>query len=371
MNAIRTDSATTRWLALLIGLAAAGCGSSQGREAEGSEAPGAEQGSAEGFVKVVNVELRPLELTDFTTYVRLTGTVEAGDDVRVSAEASGVLERFFAEKGRRVRAGQPLAKIDDEVLTTQVVEARANASLANERYERRRRLWEEQEIGSEITYLQAKYEAEAAAARLANLEARLARTTVRAPISGVFDERFVEAGEMVAVGTPVARIVQVERLKVVGGVPERFAPDVEVGGTARISFDVFPERSFEGTIEYVGATVNESSRTFPIEILMDNPERVVKPQMVANVQVETGRLTDVVVVPQEVLLRTESGYEAFVAVETEDGLVAEARGVRLGPSFQDRVVITDGLAPGDALIVVGHQLVDPGDRLRVVGPVGA
>ena len=364
----------TAWLAAAaLLLALSGCGASEGSETETGADSTAAAATVPGseFVKVVNVETQTVATTDFTTYVRLAGMVEANSDVVVSAEESGVLRRYFVEKGSRVRAGQALAKIDDEILASQVEETRAMASLAAERYERQGQLWEDEQIGSEIAYLQAKFDAHAAAARLANLEARLARTTVRAPISGVFDHRFVDAGEMVTFGLPVVRVIDTDRLKIVGGVPERFSAYVSAGGAARITFDVFVGEVFEGAIGYVGAAVDEANRTFPIEIVMTNPGGVIKPQMVANVEVATETLEGVIVVPQEALLRTENGYEVFVAAEEGDGLVAQPRVVRTGASFENRIVIVEGLSVGDQLVVVGHQLVDPGDRVRVVDPAGS
>ena len=352
-------------LAVLVGavsMVAASCGGS----GEASESPQAAE-PADEFVKVVNVEARAVEPGAFTTYVRMTGEVEAWEDVVVSAEESGAILSFVREKGSRVAAGEPIARIDDRVLRAQADEAAALAHLAAERFERQRQLWEDEEIGSEIAFLQAKYDAEAAAARSELLQARLDRTTIRSPIAGLFDHRYVDRGEMVSPGMPVARVIEVGRLKIVGGVPERFAPYVERNASARITFDIFPGQVFEGRIGYVGGTVDEANRTFPIEIVMSNPDGLVKPQMVANVEVATDELSDVIVVPQEVVLRTEDGYQVFVVVEREGQTEASARSVRLGPSFENRVVVTEGLDAGDRLVVVGHQLVDPGDRVDVVG----
>lgn len=347
---------------LLAIVLVSGCGGA----GEASENPPAAQGG-DDFVKVVNVETRVVEPGPFTTYVRMTGAVEAWEDVIVSAEESGTIQSFSREKGSKVGVGAAIARIDDRVLRAQVEEAAAIARLAAERFERQRRLWEDEEIGSEIAFLQAQYDAEAATARHSLLEARLDRTTIRSPIRGVFDQRYVDRGEMVAPGMPVARVIDVGRLKIVGGVPERFAPYVGRDAEARITFDIFPGRVFEGQIGYVGGTVDEANRTFAIEIVMDNPDGLVKPQMVANVEVATDEMEGVIVVPQEVVLRTENGYQVFVVVESEGTMQAAARSVQLGPAFQNRVVIADGLEAGDHLVVVGHQLVDPGDRVEIVG----
>ncbi len=346
------------WLALasLVSATAISCSpSSQASEADASEA----------FATVVNVEVAGVEVTDFTAYIRLTGEVEALNDVTVSAEESGVVERFFLEKGEYVRVGTPIAKIDDRVLRAQVQEAAAAAQLADERFERQRQLWEDEQIGSEIAYLEAKYQAQLQSARHDFLQTRLDRTMIRAPISGIFDARYVDTGEMVAPGTQVARIVEVDQVKVTGGVPERFADVVHPGDSARITFEVI-EGELGGLIGYVGSTVDPRNRTFPIEVVIDNPGRVIKPKMVANVLLANRGLRDVVVVPQSAIQRTEDGYEVFVVVERDGGLFAEARPVRVGPSYANSTVVSEGLAVGDRLIVRGHQLVEAGDRVRIV-----
>jgi membrane fusion protein (multidrug efflux system) len=124
-----------------------------------------------------------------------------------------------------------------------------------------------------------------------------------------------------------------------------------------------------GEINFVGASVDDRNRTVPIEIVLDNPGGVAKPRMVANVRIERERLDSVVVVPQDVVVRTEVGYQVFVVVERNGVLIAEARQVRLGPSYANRVVIEEGLAVGDKLITLGHRLVDEGSRVRVVGGI--
>lgn len=347
------------WPAALVaaGLATAGCG--------GSEAGATED--ADAFVKIVNVETTRVEPRSFAATVRLTGEAEPETDVTVSAQESGVIDRFVAARGQRVGRGAALARIDDDVLAAQVEEARATAQLAEDRYVRQRRLWEEEQIGSEIAYLQAKSEAEASAARLEQLRTRLARTVIRAPVAGTVDEHLVDAGEVVQPGTPVARLVDATRLEISGGVPERYAPRVSPGDSAQITFDILPGSVFGGVISFVGTAVDRESRTFPIEIAMDNPDGEVKPYMIANVRVMMRRIEDAIVVQRDVLLRTEDGEQVMVVVEGEDGPVAQARTVSLGATSENHVVVTGGLEAGDLLIVRGHQMVDPGDRVRVVG----
>jgi len=333
----------------------------------GAEAEGAAQEGGQEYSRILNVEVSAVSAQDFTETIQLSGTVQADRDVVVSAEETGVVREIAVEKGNYVEEGQPIFRLDDDLLAAQVDQARAVANLARETWERRKRLYEDDQVGSELVYLEAKYAADQAEANLALLEERLARTVIRAPISGILDTREVEVGTMVAAGTPVARIVDTNPLKITGGVPERYATDVSPGTEATVSFGVLPDEEFTGRISYVGAVVNPRNRTFPVEFRLPNPGGLIKPEMVANVSVVRRALHQAIVIPQEALVRVEDGYVVFVVESEGDTDVVRSRPVELGPAQQNQVVIRSGLEPGERLVVVGQQTVAAGDRVTVVG----
>jgi len=344
-------------LTLLAALTLAGCGLQDTDEA----------GKVTTSGRVLNVEVAAVEPRDFSEVIRLSGTVVADRDVLVSAEESGIVTEVLVDKGSQVIQGQPIARIDDRLLSSQVAQATAQAALAGEVWMRRQRLFEEDNVGSELAYLEAKYQAQQAAAALATLQRRLERTVVLAPIKGVLDDLTVEVGAMVNPGTPVARIVGLDPIKVAAGVPERYASDIRPGSRATVIFDALEAQTFAVTIGFVGAAVNPSNRTFPIELSLPNPGRAVKPEMVADVAVVRRVVSGALVVPRDAVVRVEGGYSVFVAV-AHDGLeTVESRSVTLGPSQGNEVVITTGLRAGDRLGVVGQKQVAAGDRVRVVG----
>jgi membrane fusion protein (multidrug efflux system) len=308
-----------------------------------------------------------VEIESFTEVIRITGTVQANQDVTISAEESGVVREILVDKGRRVQQGQGLFRLDDELLRAQVDQGRALSEMARETWERRKRLYEEDRVGSELAYLEAKYGSDQASANLKLLEERLARTIIRAPIAGILESREIEVGTMVGVGTRVARIIDTNPVKITGGVPERYAADVRTGTETMITLDVLPEDSFRAQISYVGAVVNPGNRTFPIELRLGNAGGIIKPEMVANVQVVRRTIEEAIVVPQEALVRTEEGYQVFV-VETEGDVdVIRSRPVELGSGQENKVVIQSGIEAGERLVVVGQHSVAAGDRVRVVG----
>lgn len=367
---MRAAAGTT---ALVLTALLAACGGSGGQGTESGETAStgetaARTGQAGGDGRVVNVEVATLAAEPFTETIRITGVAEANRDVTLSAEESGRIRELPVEKGAPVADGDVVARIDDAILAAEVGQARAQAELARERFERQEQLFRQDRAISEITYLEARYGAEQAAERLNSLEERLARTRVRVPFDGVMDDRLVELGSMVSPGTPVARLVDLDPIRVSGGVPERYAADVEVGTEATVRFDVLPDTTFRARLAYVGATVDRESRTFPVEFTVRNPGRIVKPEMVANIEIVRRRLTGAVVVPQDAVVRREDGFAAFVVEEEgADGPVARVRRLEMGPAREDRVVVRSGLQPGDRLVVVGQNQVAEGDRVRVVG----
>jgi len=344
-------------VALLPAAVIAGCGSDA--RADGGEVE-------EVFRRVINVETLSVVPRGFEERIRVAGTVQANIDVVISAEESGVIREVLVDRGATVREGQPIVRIDDRILRAQVDEAEARATLARESWERRRRLFEDDGVGAELAYLEARYQAEQAEASLALLLERLDRTVVRAPVSGILESRDVEIGTMVSTGTPVARIVQIDPVKVVGGVAERYAGDIGTGSAAWVTFDALGGERQSASIRYVGATVNPRNRTFEIELRMPNPGGVIKPEMVAAIEVVLRDLEGVIVIPQESVIRVEEGYVAFVAVEEGGQAMARVRPVRLGPMRSNEVVVEEGLQPGDRVIVVGQNQVANGDLVQVV-----
>lgn len=344
---------------LLAAAVLSGCGGEGGADAPA-------EGIPEAAGRVINVETLRVVPGPFTETIRITGVLRADRDVTIAAEEMGVVRELLVARGARVREGDPVLRIEDRALTAQVEQARAAARLAEESWARRRRLWEEDRVGSELGYLEARYASEQAAAAHASLEARLERSTIRAPFDGVLEDRFVEVGAMVAPGTPVARIVSLAPVRVEGGVPERFAADVEPGAPVRVTLDIFPGETFPARADFVGSAVDPSNRTFPIEVRIPNVDGRLKPEMVANLDVVRRSLEGVLVVPREAMVRIEDGFVAFVVEDGPSGPVAAVRPVRLGASSGNIVVVEEGLVPGDRIVVVGQQELADGDRVQVI-----
>lgn len=341
---------------------AVGCAESSGTAAEEEGGPA---GDSIPTARIVDVETRTVRREAFVDRLHMTGTVEAERTVELTAQESGRVEELPAEKGSRLDAGSPIALLDARELRAQIEEARAQADLAREQWERRRELYEERNAISELDYLQARSQAEQAAARVDRLEARLADKTIEAPFAGILDERPVEVGTTVSPGQTVATMVDLRPVKVSAGVPERYANDVSVGDSATVTVPSLDDETFRGELTYVGAAVSGESRTLPVEIELPNVEGRLKPRLVADVSMVRRRWSEAVSVPQDAVLRTSDGFAVYVIEETGSGSVARRRPVELGPRESDRVLVESGLEAGDRLVTVGQQQLADGDRVRL------
>ena len=148
--------------------------------------------------------------TLFNHYLELQGSVETKQNIVISPEYNGLLERIYVKEGQRVNKGQLLAKIDDGGISQQLAQMETQLALAKTTFERRQRLWE-QNIGSEIEYLQAKAQYEGQQNSVAQMRSQVGKTTIRAPFSGTIEDVIAEQGTVVASGqTQIMRLVSLE-----------------------------------------------------------------------------------------------------------------------------------------------------------------
>ncbi|MFO8100019.1 MAG: efflux RND transporter periplasmic adaptor subunit [Salinibacter sp.] len=324
------------------------------------------------------VETLVLEPQTFEDIVEVTGSVEALDDAALSAEASGTLV-YVAERGARIPEDSLVARVNPrsaraavEQAEAQVESAQAQYDLAQDTYERQVPLYQDSIISdSEFESVRAEQTqalASLSQAKAALSEAReqLANTRIDAPFPGTVEERFQEPGEQAAPGERVVRIVNTRRVRVEAGVPERYANDLTPGDSVRVRIQSAPLDDRWGRIDFVGNTIDPGSRTFPIEVEIENAERRLKPEMVARLFVVRERLDDVLVAPRAAISRTEDGLDAYTVAETDSGNIVQSHRVTLGPAGGNQVVIESGLEPGDELITVGQSDVASGDRVEIV-----
>lgn len=326
-----------------------------------------EEAAQEDLVKTVNVETEILEPRVFNRYLRLVGTVESLNDVQISAEVSGRIEKFFVQKGKQVRKGEPILKIDDSKLLQEKARLEAQTEQAREQYERLQRVFEQDSIGSELDVINARANYRQSKSALESIKVDIENTTVSAPFDAILEDRLLETGEMASPGMPLLRLIGREKLTITAGVPSRFSDVVSTGDMAEVWFDFESSDTLSLPITFVGESIDPQARTFEIEIALPPKTGNYKIDMIANVKLRTLQRENAVVIGEEYVYQKEQGFVVYTVAQNEEGkAVAREHLVQLGPSYENSVVIESGLEPGQQLITVGSSFLQNDTRIEIV-----
>ncbi len=335
-------------------LVAASCGSES-----------TETATTESFERSVNVSVDTVKVRDFVNHVNVIGTVKSTGDILVTSEVSGVVTRIAVREGARFKKGDLILKIDDSSLLQELEIAKASASTAKESYERSAALWKDSRIGSELGVLTAENQAKQAQANLDLIRIRLSKSNVTAPFDGVLERRFVEQGEMAAPGSPLVRLIRSDDLHVEAGVPARYAGQVKVGDPVVVRVDVDGGKTYQGRVTSVASSIDPGPRTFKVNISLPGSQAGLKVDLVANLRLEIGRRTNVVVVSQEFVQRDESGYKVFTVVNDNGTSRAKTTYVTMGADADNQVIIESGLSAGDVMITKGAVFAENNIKLNL------
>lgn len=324
----------------------------------------AENGNNVPRERLVPVETITLERTGFDEIVYLTGTVEALDDALVASETSGRVQSI-RERGTVVRQGDVIARIDDSIIRSAFDAAKAQYELAEDSFRRQTALHADSII-STLEYNSALAMRDQAKAQLEQVQKQLNDANITAPITGRIEVRFVKEGELVGPGAPVVRIVNTDRVKLVAGVPERFAGDIREGSPVNVKFRSYNIDDRVARVTFAGNMINPDTRSYPVEIEISNPDRLLKPEMVADLQILRRVVDDAIIIPRSSIVRDEAGPNVFVLRNGNDRQTAQLVSITTGITSGALVQVLDGLQDGDEIVTSGQNVLNQGDRVNIV-----
>ena len=337
-------------LLLFIPVSLCGCRGSESR---------AEPGNGEDGVKVVKVDVMEVKPAPIRDILVLPGESEAWQEVVVAADKNGRVEWIGPQEGDIVTKGQLLARIDVSALKAIITRAETSAELAKDLYERRKTLFDRGIVHKEAME-RARTDKALAESDLVKARVEYDRGFPHSPISGTVNYLHVDEGEFVNRGQPMVDLVNVDKIKIYANVPELDVRYIQKGQEVTVRTDAFSDRRMQGKVDFVSFKADPATKTFRVRVLIDNPEHEIRPGMIARVFFLRRMIPDALSAPLFAIL--DKGGERLLFVE-KDG-IAHARTVSIGVIVGDRVQITDGLKPGDRLIVTGQKDVEEGMRVQ-------
>ncbi len=313
----------------------------------------------------VRVEVDTLKKGNFEKFITLPAQVITDDRVAVSSETGGRIIQLNISEGDVVRKGEVIAKLDLESLNLQKAEIEKRFELARTVYERQKRLWDQQ-IGSEIQYLEAKNNVEAMEKSLASLEDQLKKAVVTAPISGVIENKLSRQGEVISPGQPMLYMLNNNRIKVQTDVPEAYLNSIRKGQMINIYFPAL-DREENARVSRIGSSINPANRSFKVEMEMANPGSVLKPNMLAEVKILEDERSESISLLVDYIQQEVGGKKYVYVLDNKvDPPKAQKRYITTGISYQNKIVIEEGLVGGEFIITKGGFDIKDGQKLQIV-----
>ena len=277
-------------------------------------------------------------------------------------ERDRALQAYDVARSQERAAREQVALVDAGTRSEQVEAARAEVRQAQQRL----KLLEAGPRSEEIAQAEAEYRR--ATFVVERLEDELRRMTIVAPFTGFLIRKRIDVGAWLRPGDPVADLIDLDPVYVVGPVNEREASRLRNGVRARVTLDAHPDRTFAGELAQVVPQADRESRAFPVKVRVRNPEHVLKSGMFARVALEIPGNREALHVPKDAIVRRAGASLVFVV----DNGVARARPVRTGVAASGLVEILDGaLTAGQEVVVVGNDTLQDGAKVRKVAAPAA
>ena len=290
----------------------------------------------------------------FQHFIEAQGTVEAEQSVELYPESSGSITNIFVEAGQNIYKGQTLIQIDNSVLKTNMAELQTQLELAITTYERQKRLWD-QNIGSEIQFLQSKAKKEGLENRIESLKAQAKKLKISAPFSGTVDEVFSKIGGLANPMAPAIRLVNLKQVHVESEVTETYLKYIQKGTEVELFFPTIG-KNISTKVSQVGNYINPNNRSFKIRINVDNPKNELKANLLADLKINDFKQNGIVI-PTKLIQKDRKGDSyVYTLKKEEEGYLVEKTYIVQKMTYANESFIAEGLLE-DALIV------DKGARL--------
>ena len=319
------------------------------------------QNEVKGEKPPVNTVTLSIEPSTITDRINLPGLIEPWTRLQLLAKIGGTVEEVLVTEGNYVKKGDVLARIEE--LDYKIASDRAQAlfKLAKEDFERDQALYKKG-VTPTATLDTNRTKMQTAKADYDNAQLMLKRTVVTSPMDGIIKSLDAKIGLQLAVGDPVAEILELSRVKAVIGIPESDVTAVRTLDTIDITIQALDDKKIEAVKHFLSPAPETTARIYNLELKIDNSDGAILAGMFVRADIIKKRVENSISIPfYSVISRND---EQYVYIE-QDGLAVK-RFVSLGIMENWMIEVVDGLSAGDNLIVEGHRDVEAGQKINVV-----
>ncbi|MFT6138107.1 MAG: RND family efflux transporter MFP subunit [Salibacteraceae bacterium] len=300
----------------------------------------------------------------FNHYFQVYGSLSSDQNAQIFPEIGATIISIKVKEGEQVTKGQTIAIMDIQAMREQEAELKTRMELTETTFKKQKKLWD-QKIGSEMQFLQAKNNRDALKNSLDALQANISKGNITAPFAGVIDEIFPKEGEMAMPGMPVVRLMNLTNMYVEADISENYVGKVKAGDNVVISFPALG-MDIDSKIERVGQFINPNNRTFKIRVNIDNSENILKPNMVALINVNDFSQDSAVVINAGLIMEGASDTKYVFVVNQKSGIsIVQKQLVEVTMNYQGKSMISKGLKGSETIVDRGARSIRSGEQVSI------
>ncbi len=331
-------------------------------------APGNAGAGSGGPARPPSVEVAKVEQTKLVEETQSVGSLRSNQGVIVRPEVGGRVSQVMFNDGQRVKKGQLLVQFDDQLQAAQLMQTKAELSIAQANHTRNQELVAQNFI-SKRSLDESDAALQVAQAKLSLAQVTLQRLKVVAPFDGIVGLRQVNAGDYLKDGADMVNLEDIDAVLLDFRLAERFQAKIKPGQKAEVNFDALPGRKFTAVVQAIDPLIDANGRSVGVRACIDNRQMQLRPGMFARVNAVFSERENALILPEEAII--PQGGRSFVvrvvAGANKDELMSERVAVKIGIRQPGKVEILEGLSVGDSVVVAGHQrLQKDGTVVRVV-----
>ena len=317
--------------------------------------------------KATLVTALPVKRGTFEHFVEVSGALESKRNILMSAENMGSVISILATEGDMVNKGQLILTIDTELFQKTLNQLQTDYSLAVTMYEKRENLWE-QNIGTEVQYLEAKNRKESLFNQIENIKTQISKSEVRAPFSGTIDEVYVREGEVAQLGMPLLRIVNHQGMYVKADLSEALIGKFGKNDPVLIHFPAY-DKTIKSHVTSVGQVIDQQNRTFQVEAKLPDVPFAVKPNLLVVMKLKDFQDEGAAIIPTNLIQKDMQGDYVYIIVQRDDEAYAKKIHIERGMTYKYETNVVSGLTGNEMLVKDGFREVIDGSKIKVVDNV--
>ena len=314
--------------------------------------------------KLMSVTSIKPEIKDFNHYIEVQGVVKADQTIDLHTEMGGTVTAILVKEGQKVSKGQLLATLDSDVIDNSVLQLDTQLALATTTFERQARLWE-QNIGSEIQYLQAKAQKESLENNVKSLRAQARKMKIIAPFSGVIDQIYTKTGELSSPQKPFLKLVNLNTVYVESEVTETYLKSIKKDTKVLLNFKSIGS-VMNASISQVGNFINPSNRSFKMRIDLKNSNNELKANLLADIKINDFQANGIVIPSRLVQKDRDNNTFVYTIEPKENNHKVVKTYVKEAMNYDNQSYISEGLISNSILIDKGARLVNDNETVTLV-----